>query len=170
MISGSSSKLVGVFASADRLKAAAESLLSSGFKGLSYYSPAPLSDLEGLLMPRKSPVRMLTLLGGIAGCAAGFWLAIWCSERWNQITGGKPIVSIPPFVIIAFELTILLGTLATLLGVLVFSRLPVRRDKAVYDPRFSEDRFGLMVTCPPSQSTRAEQLLKDSGAEEVKVV
>lgn len=161
--------LLGVFTGVDGLKAAAGALTSSGFQKVTVYSPVPMPEFENLFLPRKSPVRMFTLLGGILGCIAGFWLTIWCSEQWNLITGGKPIVSIPPFVIIAFELTILLGTLATLLAVLIFSGLPTRRSKLFYDPRFSEDRFGLVVSCPPSQSTRAEQILKAQGAEEVRI-
>jgi hypothetical protein len=43
---------------------------------------------------------------------------------WPLIVGGKPIVSIPPFIIIAFALTILFGSLSTFLGFLILSRLP----------------------------------------------
>jgi Alternative complex III, ActD subunit len=161
--------LLGVFPGADRLRDAALALTSSGFRSLSVYSPVPLPEIEGLLFPRKSPVRMFTLLGGFLGCVTGFWVTIWSSEQWNLITGGKPIASLPPFVLIAFELTILFGTLATLVGVLVFSRLPVRRARVTYDTRFSEDRYGLVVTCAPSQTGRAEQILKSSGAEEVRI-
>ncbi len=160
--------VVGVFSRAEQIEGAVRSLSSSGFKRVSVHSPVPLPEIESLLLPRKSPVRMFTLLGGFLGCVTGFWLTIWSSEQWSLITGGKPIASLPPFVIIAFELTILFGTLATLAGVLVFSRLPVRRDRVTYDARFSEDRFGLVVSCEPSQSSRVEQILKSSGSEEVK--
>ena len=52
----------------------------------------------------------------LTGTATGFSLTIWTSLKWELITGGKPVVSIPPFVIIAFELTILLGGLARCSG------------------------------------------------------
>ncbi|MGZ8432659.1 MAG: quinol:electron acceptor oxidoreductase subunit ActD, partial [Candidatus Deferrimicrobiaceae bacterium] len=43
---------------------------------------------------------------------------------WPLIVGGKPIVSVPPFLIIAFALTILFGALSTFAGFLLLSRLP----------------------------------------------
>lgn len=161
--------LLGVFSSVDRLQAALESLKAAEFKALSVYSPIPLPEADALLAPGKSPVRFFTLAGAVLGCVSGFWLTLWTSRQWNLITGGKPIASIPPYVLIAFELTILLGTLATLLGVLLFARLPTRRSRITYDPRFSADRFGVVISCPPSQSTRAGEILRSSGAEEVQV-
>ncbi len=49
------------------------------------------------------------------------------SLSWPLIVGGKPIVSLPPFLIIAFALTILFGALSTFLGFLLLSRLPSLR-------------------------------------------
>ena len=54
-----------------------------------------------------SPVRLFTLIGGLTGCAAGFGMTIWMSHDWPLVVGGKPIGAIPPYVVIAFELTIL---------------------------------------------------------------
>ena len=38
------------------------------------------------------------------------------SHDWPLLVGGKPIGSIPPYVVIIFELTILLGALSTVAG------------------------------------------------------
>ncbi len=69
---------------------------------------------------------------------------------------------------IAFELTILLGGLATVLGVLVLGRLPKLRPSPMYDPRFTLDRFGVAVACPPDKADAVKSLLTESGAEEVR--
>ena len=115
----------------------------------------PLDEFEEALtgygLPR-SPVRLFTLVGALTGTASGFALTIWTALKWNLITGGKPVVSIPPFVVIAFELTILLGGLCTLLGLLVTARLPSFGSRPRYDPRFSADRFGVEVTCEPGRA------------------
>ena len=78
------------------------------------------------------------------------------------------MVSIPPFVVIAFEMTILLGGLCTLLGLLVTARLPSLRLSPQYDPRFSSDRFGVEVTCEAGERRAVEELLRGAGAEEVR--
>ena len=54
-----------------------------------------------------SPVRVFVLVGGLLGCLSGFALPIYTVLDWPLITGGMPLISIPPFVVIAFELTIL---------------------------------------------------------------
>lgn len=165
------SGVIGVFAHVDTTVRAIRDLQARGFRGLAAYSPVPLEEIEEALtghgLPR-SPVRLFTLVGGLTGTAAGFALTIWSSLKWNLITGGKPIVSIPPYVIIAFEMTILLGGLCTLLGLLVTARLPTLRGSPRYDPRFSVDRFGVEVACAPAEAAAVEEILRRAGAEEVR--
>jgi hypothetical protein len=122
--------------------------------------------LEAFGQPR-SPVRAWVLLGGIAGCLSGFWLTIGLSLEYPHRTAGMPIVSIPPFVIIAFELTILFGALAGLLGFLVHGRFPLLEPVPGYDPHFSADRFGVVVECLSPDRAQVEHLLREAGASEV---
>ena len=77
-------------------------------------------------------------------------------------------MSFPPFVIIAFELTILLGGLSTVLAVLILGRLPKITPSLTYDPRFTLDRFGVAVACPAAQADVVKSLLSSAGAEEVR--
>ena len=163
--------VLGVFAHVDTCVHAIHELRAKGFSAVSAYSPVPLEEIEEALtghgLPR-SPVRLFTLIGGLIGTATGFWLTIWSSLKWGLIVGGKPVVSIPPFVVIAFELTILFGGLCTLLGLLVTGRLPSLGSAGRYDPRFSADRFGVEVVCPPDQVRAVEEILRRAGAEEVR--
>ena len=165
------SGVLGVFAHVDTAVRAVHELRAKGFTAVSTYSPVPLAELEEALtghgLPR-SPVRLFTLVGGLTGTASGFALAIWSSIKWDLVTGGKPVVSIPPFVVIAFELTILLGGLCTLLGLLVTAQLPRFRGARRYDPRFAVDHFGVEVACAPGELSRAEAILRAAGAEEVR--
>ncbi|MEE8299196.1 MAG: quinol:electron acceptor oxidoreductase subunit ActD, partial [Thermodesulfobacteriota bacterium] len=91
------------------------------------------------------------------------------SMDWPISVSAKPIVSLPPFMIIIFELTILMGALATLLGLLINSRLRRNAPKSMYDTRFSEDKFGVMITCSKDGVKDVEEILNSQGAEEIKV-
>ena len=77
-------------------------------------------------------------------------------------------MSIPPFVIIAFELTILFGGLASALAILVLGRLPRLRPSTTYDPRFTLDRFGVAVACPSDKVDSVSSTLRGAGAEEIR--
>jgi molybdopterin-containing oxidoreductase family membrane subunit len=77
-------------------------------------------------------------------------------------------VSIPPFIIIAFELTILLGGLASALAILILGQLPKLKPSPTYDPRFTLDRFGVAVACTPDKVDSVQSVLSAAGAEEVR--
>ena len=83
------------------------------------------------------------------------------------MTGGKPIVSIPPFMIIAFELTILFGALSGVAGFLVLRPVSAARPVSGYSARFSNDRFGVVIGCAPRDQARSgSKVLQDAGAED----
>ena len=162
--------VVGVFAHVDTTVKALEALRAQGYQDLEVYMPAPMHEIEEV-MERGRPVsrvRLFTLIGALTGTASGFTLTIWSALQWGLVTGGKPIASIPPFVIIAFELTILFGGLATALGLFLLGRLPRFRPSAAYDPRFSNDRFGVAVQCAPGRGASVGEILRGAGAEEVR--
>ena len=161
-------RLLAVFADAALAAHAIAELHGRGLRRIEVFSPVPDRAIEYALASRTSPVRAFTLAGGILGCASGLALTVWTSLRWPLMTGGKPIVSLPPFLIIAFELTILFGALLALLGFLVEAKLP-RGTTAAYDPRFSEDRYGVLVTTSPDEAAWARGVLHVAGAEEVRV-
>jgi hypothetical protein len=163
-------RMPGLLASFIHIDAAVDAiraLRAKGFRKLVVYSPAPNHELEEALNHRVSPVRLFTLIGGLTGCAAGFGMTIWMSYDWPVVVGGKPIASIPPYVVIAFELTILLGALSTVAAVALFSVLMGKRGVA-YDPRFSDDQVGIFVPADSEQLASVETLLRNAGAVEVR--
>lgn len=162
------SDVLGSFEHMDATIEAIQVLHKAGYRDLTVFSPVWRHELDALLKPAASPVRFFTLLGGLAGCATGFALTIWTSMDWPLRTGAKPIVSIPPFIVIAFELTILLGALGTLLGLLLTAGLPRSSMKTAYDPKLTEDRFGVLVRCPELQAAALQDTLKSLGAKEVR--
>jgi hypothetical protein len=160
----------GVLASFIHVDAAAEAiraLRARGHRNLVVYSAAPNHEIEEALDHSVSPVRLFTLIGGLTGCAAGFGMTIWMSLDWPVLVGGKPIASIPPYVVIAFELTILLGALSTVTAVALLSVLMGKRGIA-YDPSYSDDQIGVFVPAGSEQIKPVEQLLRSAGAVEVR--
>jgi len=159
--------VVGSFLHIDSAVDAIRALRAKGYRNLVVYSPAPNHEIEEALEHGVSPVRLLTLIGGLTGCTAGFAMTIWMSYDWPLVVGGKTIASIPPYVVIGFELTILMGALSTVAAVALFSVLMGKRGTP-YDPRFSDDMIGIFVPTVPDQLGPIEQLLRSAGAMEVR--
>jgi hypothetical protein len=162
--------VLGVFAHVDTTLDAIRKLRARGFSDLTVYTPVPVEEIEEEIEKVRplSAVRLFTLAGALTGTATGFFLTIWSSLKWELVTGGKAPVSFPPFIIIAFELTILFGGLATVAAMLLLGRLPKTKPSTTYDPRFTLDRFGVAVDCPPETANQVRALLTSSGAEEVR--
>jgi len=162
--------VLGVFAHVDTTVHALEGLKAKGYHDLTVYTPVPVHEIEEVLERDRpvSRVRLFTLIGGLTGTVSGFFLTIWSAMKWGLVTGGKPIASIPPFVVIAFELTILFGGIATVLGMVILGRLPRLRPSPTFDPRFTNDRFGVAVHCAPERGASVREILRSSGAEEIR--
>ncbi len=161
--------VLGVFGHLDATVDAVQQLQAGGHDDYTVYSPMPRHELENAIGAPTSSVRAYTLIGAIGGCAVGAWLTLYMSNDWPVQVGGKPIGSIPPYVVIMFEMTVLFGALNTLLGVALNAlRGARRRGTIAYDPRFTNDKFGIFVPAGPADAAAVESLLKRCGAEEVR--
>ncbi len=162
--------LVAVFEQPGPVADAGRKLQDRGFRELEIFSPVPSHELDEALDPKPSRVRLFTLIGGLTGVTAGYAMTIWMSLDWPIMVGGKPYASIPPYTVIAFELTILFGGLLTLLGLLAVARLPQVKLHPAYDARFSAEDFGLVVGCAERDVPEVDALLRSQGAKEVNLV
>lgn len=133
------------FDTADELVKALRDLVSEGVpvEDIQVIAPFPVEEVDGILRAPKSKLRFFTLAGALSGLIVGFAFTIYTVLSWPLMVGGKPIVSIPAFVIIAFELTILFGALATLTGFLLLAGLPSAY--AIKEPREFGNRFAILV-------------------------
>jgi len=101
-------------------------LASSGAaaRSIQVFSPVPVKEVDEILRARPTFVRLWAIVGAVTGCLCGAALTIYTVLNYPLITGGKPLISTMPFLIIAYALTILLGSLATFAGFLFLARLP----------------------------------------------
>lgn len=159
----------GVFAHLDCLIEAIDQLKTAGLTDFVVTSPLPRHEIEEQIYGGKpSPVRWFTLAGAIFGGISGFMLCSVTHLNWPMIIpAGKPLVSIPAFIVITFEATVLFGCFFTLFGLLLNCRLPANNLQIeLQDPRFSDDKFGLVVN-GVADGKRVRELLTSTGAVEV---
>ncbi len=165
---GTKGGLLASFDHLDTTVAAIENLRAAGIKGITAYAPYPDHHIEQALGYKESPVRIFTLVGGVTGAATGFAFTIFSVQDWPMLVGGKPLLSIPAYVVIAFELTILFGALATVIGLFINARVPKFAPLVVYDPEFSSGRYGLRVDAPPGREAEARRILEEQEPAELR--
>ncbi|MGH7814835.1 MAG: DUF3341 domain-containing protein [Candidatus Binataceae bacterium] len=157
--------IIGSFGGDGECAQAIEALREAKFANLRAFSPFPSHRIAHAIGKPKSRTRWGALAGGIAGVLTGLALTIGTSYEWSLDTGGKPIISWPPFIVICFELMILLGGISGFLGFLFMSGVPALEPAAGYESSFSGDRFGVAVHCEDADQTRVESILTQAGAE-----
>jgi len=163
-------RILGVFDMPGKTAAAIDQIRGRGYTDIVTYAPAPFTEVEDAVDPKPSRVRLFTLIGGLAGVTTGYAMTVWMANNWQVVIGGKPFSSIPPYTIIAFELTILFGGLLTALGLFLVGKLARPGKDDVYDARFSAEDFGVVVTCPARDVPELESLMRAHGAMEVTLV
>ncbi len=106
---------------------------------LTTFTPFHVHETEHILHSKTSRLRFFTLAGALAGFFLSFAFIIFTVLDWPLITGGKPLLSFPAFIIVSFECTILIGGIVSFVGFLHLNRLP--NIKRIVEPRDFGSRF-----------------------------
>ena len=135
------------------------------------YSPFPVEGLAELLGFHRSSVPATVLVGGILGAAGGYILQVWLNAvDYPLNVGGRPLNSIPAWIPIMYELTILCGSLAAVFGMLALNGLPMPYHPVFNVPEFaraSADRFFLAIEAadPLAGTENPRDFLESLGPE-----
>jgi Protein of unknown function (DUF3341) len=155
---------------------AAEKVRDSGFRKWDVFTPFPVHGMDKAMGLRNSRVGWFSFIGGCTGYTCGMLMIWWMNAvDYPIVIGGKPMFSpfsaFPP----SYELTILLGSFGSLLGMLFLNRLPRLHHPLLKHRRFalaSHDRFFLVIeTVDPKYSeTETRKLLEAAGSKHIELV
>ncbi len=164
---------MGIFRQPEEVAQALDALRRAGFSGrqTSVLSDSPYPEGAFGEEPVHHRLYVFPFAGAACGLVIGLLLTIGTQISFPMVTGGKPILAIPPMINVMYEGTLLGAIVATVLGVLFESRLPDLRD-IPYDKRIAEGYLGVLVThaAGPDRESHldaAEQAMRDAGAIEV---
>src|SRR5438270_11087484 len=100
--------LMAEFESAGELVEAARRTRAAGFRKFDAYTPFPIHEMDDAMDLHDNRVSLATLIGGLLGAAGGFGLLTWVSAVALPLNiGGRPLISVPRWIPITFECTIL---------------------------------------------------------------
>ena len=151
--------LMAEFGDSGELVAAARRAHAAGYRRMDAYSPLPIEGLAEAIGFRHTRLPLVVLVGGLAGCAGGFFMQYYLSVVAYPINvGGRPLNSWPSFIPITFELTVLVAALSAVLGMLALNGLPMPYHPVFNVPRFAlatRDRFFLCIEARDPKFERA---------------
>ena len=164
------------FSDPDDLLTAAKKTHDAGYRRMDAYTPFPVHGMDEAIGFHDTKVPWTVFIGGVAGAFSGFALEIYTAwYDYPMNVGGKPMISWPQFIPVAYELTILFAAFGAVLGMILFNGLPKPYHPIFNAPRFdlaSQDRFFLCIERidPKFDIEHTEAFLRSLGAQNVAIV
>ncbi len=163
--------LVGVFDDEDVLLNGVTTIRKSGVKIHEVFSPYPVHGLDEVLGYRRSRLPIAAFMFGITGTSLALFTQVWMlGYDWPMIIGGKNFASLPPFVPVIFEFTVLLAALGMVGTFLIASDLKPYKWPRQFDIRSTEDKHIMAIDLALNKGkSKAElaSILRAAGASEV---
>jgi len=162
--------LVATFSNADRLVHAVRAVRAENFRIYDVYAPYPIHKLDEAMGLRRSKLPWVTLLLGGSGLLAALLLQFYTAILdWPLNVGGKPANSTLAFIPITFELTVLIGGLATVAALFIRARLYPGKRECLIAEGVTNNTFALVLRRRDEffDTARARSLLEESGADQI---
>jgi molybdopterin-containing oxidoreductase family membrane subunit len=157
--------VIGLFPKEDQAVSAIHALMDSPWEIDDVYSPVPSKKIQEALYMKPSRVGWFTLCGGILGFIAGLALTVFSASQWSLMVSGKPVISLVPFFIVSFELTILFSVIGNVIGFLWFSGLPTSKPPRHYFQECSGRYFGVVAACRTGDLKKLVTFFDEHGGE-----
>ncbi len=162
--------MAGIFLQEGLVVTAAQKVRESGFIKFDAISPYPIHGMEEACGIKRSGIPYVTFAASIVGLLTGLGMTYYMSVfDWPINIGGKPLFSLPAFIPIIFELTILFAALCSVVALFVVCKMP-RIDPPTIDKDLTSHKFAIFI--PENDvgynQERIERLFKELGADEVK--
>ncbi|OUT62280.1 MAG: hypothetical protein CBB71_02475 [Rhodopirellula sp. TMED11] len=141
--------MVAEFTTVDSLLAACRRVRDAGYIKTDAFTPFPVHGIDKALGIKPTILPWICLVAGITGTMTALVMQIWMNSiDYQYIISGKPFLSLPAFIPVAFELTILFAAFAAFFGMWALNGLPKFSNPVFTDPRFdraTDDRFFLYI-------------------------
>ncbi|MCW8961116.1 MAG: DUF3341 domain-containing protein [Ignavibacteriaceae bacterium] len=163
-------KIFGVtalFNNPDAIISAARKVADSGFTKWDVNSPYPLHGIDKAMKMKPSTLGFVTLVFGLTGVAVALFFMWWTmSVDYPMVIGGKPYFSLPAFIPVTFEVTVIMATVSSVVAMFAFFFGLPRNAHALHDTEYmkkvSRDHFGIVIESddPKFDERSTQELLK----------
>ena len=173
-------KIYGVaalFTKPDDIIKAANKVADEGYSKWDVNTPYPLHGMDNAMRLKPSKLGYITLFFGLSGTAIALLLMYFTNSiDYPLVIGGKPYFSFPAYIPVTFELTVLLATLSTVFGMLIFFfKFPANNhalNETNYMKKVALDHFGVVIEAadPNYDEARIEELFNSLNPESIEII
>jgi hypothetical protein len=162
--------IVGVYSDAEEVVEAVKKIRANHVRIHEVYSPFAIHGIDDALGYKRSRLPIAAFLFGMAGTIIALTLQYWMMGiDWPMIIGGKNFASLPPFIPVTFELTVLISALGMVGAFMVASDLKPYKKPKLMDLRITDDKHVIAVDVAANKLNVKEikQIFEEAGAEEI---
>ncbi|MBO9593831.1 DUF3341 domain-containing protein [Niabella pedocola] len=143
----------------------------AGYKVHDVYTPFPIHGLDKELGMKDTDLHIAGFIYGITGTTTAISFIGWALARdWQINFGGKPFFSLPAWIPIMFELTVLFSAVGMVLTFCWLCQLAPFVKKDHFNPRSTDDTFVMAIECTDkTNEAEAIAFLKEAGAQDVQI-
>ena len=166
--------LLAEFDTVDGLLAAAAQVRRAGFTRFDAHSPVPVHGIDEAMDIKMSRLPWVVAGGGATGALGGLLMQWWMNAHdYPLLVSGKPLFGLPAAIPVTFELTVLLGALGAVGGLIFVTGFPRLHHPLFASDRFrraTSDRFFLSIEAADPRFAEARALLAETGAVHVEEI
>jgi mono/diheme cytochrome c family protein len=168
--------IVAEYESVDSLLNACRRVRDAGYKKTDAYTPFPVHGIDKALGIKPTVLPWIVLGCGLTGTITALVMQIWMNSiDYPYIISGKPYISLPAFIPVAFELTVLFSSFGAFFGMWALNGLPRFSNPLFTDPRFdrvTDDRFFLYVDASDDSydEKAVREIYEQTGGEHINSV
>ena len=162
--------VVGSFDDEAVLFPAVKSVRKAGYKIHEIFTPFPIHGLDKAMGLRDTSLHTAGFIYGISGTATALGFISWAlTYDWPINFGGKPFFSLPAWIPITFELTVLFASVGMVLTFCYLCQLAPFVKKDHFNLRSTDDLFVIVLECTEkTNEEEAVSFLRNAGAKDVK--
>jgi mono/diheme cytochrome c family protein len=156
---------------------AARQVRDAGYTRWDTYTPIPIHGLDEAMGVRRTRLPWLVFGAGLSGGLLALLMQWWMNAvNYPYVSSGKPLFSLPAFVPIVFEVTILFSAISAFIGMLMFNKLPQLHHSCfrsrTFAGRATTDRFfvGIEAADRLFDLDKTRSLLAATGAVGVEAI
>ena len=163
--------LVGIFDDEDAVLSGIRKVRESGVKIHDVFSPFPVHGIDDALGLKRTRLPIAAFIFGMTGTSLALIMQIWMlGYDWPMIIGGKNFASLPPFIPVTFEMTVLLSALGMVATFIIVSDMKPYKWPRTFDLRSTDDKHVMAIDLALNGGKSKDEIsriIKSAGASEV---
>lgn len=168
--------ILAEFRNPKELTDASKNIVESGYRNFDTFSPFPIHGIDKAMNLKKSKLGWIVAGHGMLGLAGALSLIYFTMVVDYPLNiSGKPLMNVPAWIPVTFELTVLLSAFGAVFGMFFLNGLPKFNHPLFSSVNFKKATDNGFFVCiesedPQFEEEKVKKFLQDTGATNIETI